>query len=103
MSTGGESGMDDEQAEMSLLMRQRQNSCVPGESRSLLQVTALTNKMLIFGAVVRIVSSVVLELELSWLLEFGCGSISSETDAHIDVFCLDMGFSIHLAGKVILL
>ena len=36
MSTGSESGMDDAKAEMSLLTRQRQNSCVPGESWTLL-------------------------------------------------------------------
>ena len=59
--------------------------------------------MLIFGVVVGIVSSVMSESELSWLLELGCSSISSETDACIDVFCSDTGFSIHLAGKVILL
>ena len=65
MSTGSESGMDDEQAEMSLLTRRRQNSCGPGESHSLLYGAGSTNEMLIFGAVVRIVSSVVLESELS--------------------------------------
>ena len=65
MSTSSESGMDDEWAKMSLLTRQRQNPCVPGESHSLLYVAGSTNEMLIFGAVVRIVSSVVLESELS--------------------------------------
>ena len=35
-SMGGELEMDDVWAEMSLLTRQRQNSCVPGESQTLL-------------------------------------------------------------------
>ena len=39
----------------------------------------------------------------SELLENGCGSISSETVAHIEGLKSDTGFSLFVAGKAILL
>ena len=67
----------------------------------------LTKEMSTFGVAVRVsrisrvgLSSQVLELELS---EDNCGSISSETVAHIEGLELDTGFSLSVVGKMILL
>ena len=81
------------------------NSCIPGSLQGRTYATALTREMSTFEVTFGIgfrfgLSSWMSELELS---ENGCSSISSETVARIDGLELDTGFSLFIAGKVILL
>jgi hypothetical protein len=104
-SVGVDWDMEEAQAEMSL--RLSVNCCVPGSSQARRKATALTREMSTFGVAVGVsgifgvgLSSRVLELESS---EDDCGSISSETVVHMEGLESDMGFSLSVVGKMILL
>jgi hypothetical protein len=102
-STGEESDVKVDRAKMSF--RLSVNSCVPGNLQAQTYATALTREMSTFEMTFAIgfgfgLSSWMSESELS---ENGCGSISSEMVAHVDGLESDMGFSLFVVGKVILL
>ena len=102
-STEGESHVEVDRAVMSF--RLSVNSCVPGNLQAQMYATALTREMSTFEVTFGIAFGFGLSSWMSGseLSENGCGSISSETVAHIDGLELDTGFSLFVVGKAILL
>ena len=106
----GRVGSDVEEARAETSLRLSINCCVPGSSQAHRNATALTREMSTFGMVVgvsgisRVGSSSGMSLSnVSELSEFNCSSISSETVACMEGLGSDTGFSLSIAGKVILL
>ena len=90
--------MEEAHAEISL--RLSVNCCMPGSSQTQRNATVLTREMSTFGVGV---FGVDLSSGMSELSDFGCGSISAETVACMEVLGSDTGFYLCIVGKVILL
>src|SRR5882762_6853322 len=106
-STGVDSDVEEARTEKSL--RLSVNCCVPDSSHVQRYATTLTREMSTIGVAIGVsgVSGVGLSSQLSEtgteLSENVCGSISSETVARKEGLELDSGFSLSVAGKMILL
>src|ERR1700735_3123533 len=84
------------------------NCCVPGSLQARMYATALTREMSTFEVTFGIGFGFGSFFWMSGsgsseMSEFSCSSISSETVAHIDGLESDMGFSLFVVGKAILL
>ena len=91
---------DVEEARAEISLRLSVNCCVPGSSQTRRNDTALTREMSTFGVGV---FGVGLSSGMSELSDSGCCPISLETVVHMEVLGSDTGFSLLVAGKVILL
>src|SRR5882762_8204634 len=106
-STGVDSDVEEARTEKSLMSSV--NCCVPDSSHVWRYATASTREMSTFGVAIGVsgVSGVGLSSQLSEmgmeLSENVCCSISSETVARKEGLGLETGFSLSVAGKMILL
>src|SRR5882724_5904801 len=100
---------DVEEAQMEKSLRLSVNCCVPDSSHVRRYATASTREMSTVGVAIGVsrMSGVGLSSQVSGtgteLSENVCGSISSETVAHKEGLESDTGFSLSVAGKMILL